>query len=68
MQTDITPDGFDTIGGLVFDVAGHVPARGETVDFGNLRLVVREVDGQRIAKIAITKTEPPVTESEGEEA
>jgi len=68
LQTDITPDGFDTIGGLVFDVAGHVPARGETVDFGNLRLVVREVDGQRIAKIAITKTEPPVTESEGEEA
>lgn len=68
LKIDITPDGFDTIGGLVFDVAGHVPAAGETVHFGNMRMVVREVDGQRIAKIAITKTAPPVAESEGDSA
>ena len=66
LKTDITSDGFDTIGGLVFDLAGHVPAVGETVTYGNLQMIVREVDGQRIGKIVITKTAPSVTESEGE--
>ena len=66
LKTDIISDGFDTIGGLVFDVTGHVPEAGETVTYGNLQLIVREIDGQRIAKVAITKMAPPVTESEGE--
>ena len=48
------PDGaWDTVGGLVFDLLGHVPVAGESVDVDGLRLVADRVTGRRIERVRI---------------
>jgi len=44
---------WDTVGGLVLDVAGHVPAQGEVVDVEGARVVVQRVQGRRIRRVQI---------------
>ena len=44
---------WDTVGGLIFDLLGHVPAEGETVDRDGFRLVVEQVKGRRIDRVRI---------------
>jgi len=45
--------GWDTVGGLLFDLLGHVPAEGEAVEVDGLRLVAERVQGSRIGRIRI---------------
>jgi len=45
---------WDTVGGLLFDLLGHVPAVGEEVEVGRLRLVADRVSGRRIERVRIT--------------
>ena len=48
------PDGaWDTVGGLLFDLLGHVPVEGESVDVDGVRLVADRVDGRRIERVRI---------------
>jgi CBS domain containing-hemolysin-like protein len=54
---------WDTVGGLVFDLLGHVPAAGESVTVDGLRLVVDRVNGRRIERVRIV---PVVSVSEAE--
>ncbi len=58
LDLDITPDGFETVGGLVFNELGRVPEPGEAVPFRNFRIVVREVEGQRIIKAVVSRLHP----------
>ena len=58
LDLDITPDGFETVGGLVFNELGRVPEPGEDVSFRNFRIVVREVEGQRIIKAVVSRLHP----------
>ncbi|MGD0880288.1 MAG: hemolysin family protein [Acidimicrobiales bacterium] len=44
---------WDTVGGLVFDLLGHVPVAGEAVTADGLRLVVDRVNGRRIEQVSI---------------
>ena len=44
---------WDTVGGLVFDLLGHVPVAGESVDVDGLRLVADRVNGRRIERVRI---------------
>jgi CBS domain containing-hemolysin-like protein len=44
---------WDTVGGLVFDLLGHVPVAGESVTSDGLRLVVDRVNGRRIERVSI---------------
>ena len=56
------PEGdWDTLGGLVFHLAGHVPAEGEIVEADGRQLHVERVKGRRIATIRI---EPAAPEAE----
>ncbi len=50
--------GGETIGGFVYDLVGHVPVRGEVVEYDALRFEVEKVVGRRISKIIVVKTEP----------
>lgn len=52
----------DTTGGLVFEVAGHVPVVGESVVVEGVRVTVTGVDGNRLRRLAV-ETAPP---SEGD--
>jgi CBS domain containing-hemolysin-like protein len=54
---------WDTVGGLVFDLLGHVPVAGESVTVDGLRLVVDRVNGRRIERVRIV---PVVSVSEAE--
>ncbi len=54
------PEGpWDTVGGLVFDLLGHVPAPGEEVTVDGLRLVADRVSDRRIERVRITATADP---------
>ncbi len=57
------PEGdWDTVGGLVYSLLGHVPTEGETVESDGHRLTVERVQGRRIGRVRISKS--PVTEGE----
>jgi putative hemolysin len=56
------PEGpWDTVGGLVFDLLGHVPEAGEAVTVDGLRLVADRVTGRRIERVRIAVNSEPGT-------
>ena len=59
---DLPEYGGETIGGFVYDLAGHIPARGEVVQYNSLRFKVEKVVGRRISKIIVNKKESEVAE------
>jgi CBS domain containing-hemolysin-like protein len=53
------PEGdWDTIGGFVFNLLGHVPAEGEAVEHDGYRLAAEKVQGRRIGRVRIARVEP----------
>jgi len=44
----LNEDEFDTVGGLIVHKLGHLPVRGEKVDFGHFRFVVLHADNRRV--------------------
>jgi putative hemolysin len=53
------PEGeYDTVGGLLLDLLGHVPEEGESVDFDGYRLTAEKVMGRRIGRVRISRMEP----------
>jgi len=62
------PDGdWDTVGGLVYGLLGHVPTEGESVEFDHHQLTAERVLGRRIGRVRIT-TLPTEEESRAAEA
>ena len=49
---------WDTVGGLVFNLLGHVPEANETVRFQGLEFRTERVEGRRIASVSIVPVEP----------
>lgn len=64
LHADLPAGAWDTVGGLVFDLLGHVPETGESVTSGGLRLVVDRVNGRRIERVSIV----PLADVASEEA
>ena len=61
------PEGdWDTVGGLVFDRFGRVPAAGETCDVNGYRLRVERLQGRRIKRVRIMRVEPAELEEVGQ--
>ena len=50
---DLPKDGWDTVGGLVLDLAGGVPAVGDAFETGEYRLTVARMDGRRIEEVRV---------------
>jgi putative hemolysin len=51
------PEGdWDTVGGLVYSLLGHVPTEGESVDSDGHRLTAERVQGRRIGRVRISKS------------
>lgn len=51
LDITIEEDNADTIGGLIYVLAGRVPAQGETIEYAGWRFTVLSVDGHRIEQI-----------------
>jgi CBS domain containing-hemolysin-like protein len=65
-QLDVElPEGeYVTLGGFLFDAFGHIPAEGESHEFGEWQLRVAEMDKRRIAKVVVKHT-PREPDEEG---
>jgi putative hemolysin len=50
-------DGWDTIGGLVLDLAGGVPEVGEQLYTHDYRLTVTRLDGRRVEEVRVERVE-----------
>ncbi len=55
---EIPREKFDTVGGYLFALFGHVPARGEEIRDGRLVMTVLDSDSRRIAKVRVRRAEP----------
>jgi len=66
LDADLPSDGFDTLGGFIYDHLGHVPDAGQTFAVPGLEIQVLKVEGQRISRVRITKV-PVLDDDEMEE-
>lgn len=56
LESQISEEEYDTVGGLVFGELGHVPAVGEFITQQQWRFRVEELDGRRIQTVRISLT------------
>jgi CBS domain containing-hemolysin-like protein len=69
LVSDEQEEVIDTLGGLVFSIAGRIPARGELVHHpSGIEFEVLEADPRRIKRLRIhLPPAPDVTKAESEE-
>ncbi len=51
----ISGDRSDTMGDLLFNHLGHYPIEGELVDFGDFTVKVKQISGNRLVRVEVTK-------------
>jgi putative hemolysin len=63
LDVELPDTDWDTVGGLMFNLLGHVPVEGETVEFQSLEFRAERVQGRRILTVRITPKETEPVES-----
>jgi len=58
LGADLPQGAWDTVGGLMLDLAGRVPAEGDSVEVDGFRLTALEVRGRRIGRVRIEPVRP----------
>ncbi len=53
--TELPEGEWDTVGGFLYNLLGHVPVEGEGVDYDGHRLIAEQVEGRRIGRVRIRK-------------
>ena len=53
---DLPSDEWDTVGGLVLELAGRVPEEGETFNHDGLVFTAYSVQGRRVAKVKVSRS------------
>lgn len=53
---DLPADEWDTVGGLILELAGRVPEEGESFDHEGIRFTATSVQGRRVAKVRVGRT------------
>ncbi len=61
-EKEIDDEDVDTIGGLVVKLLGRLAEVNDKVNIRDLTLIVKEVDGARITKLEIIKSEPEIVQ------
>jgi CBS domain containing-hemolysin-like protein len=58
LEIDFNKSNFSshTLGGWIFDELQHIPAKGETLEYGDMEITVHQVEGRRIRKVRMKKT------------
>jgi CBS domain containing-hemolysin-like protein len=67
LSCDLPDEEWDTVGGLLFGLLGHVPTPGEHVEVDGLRLTAERVQGRRIAKVLVDRVEATEAADGGDE-
>ena len=55
LNVELPQDGYETLGGFIYNHLGHVPDPKETFEFENLKMAIDNVVGQRITTVRIEK-------------
>jgi CBS domain containing-hemolysin-like protein len=55
IHADLPEGDWDTVGGLLFSLLGHVPVEGESVEVDGHRLRAEKVQGRRIGRVRISR-------------
>jgi len=55
LEIDVPDGDWDTVGGLVFDLLGHVPTPGESVTYEGWCFSANEIDGRRISLVGVER-------------
>ncbi len=56
-----------TVGGLILDTFGTVPKKGDSFEFHGLKIIVREVNSQRVVRAIVQKNKTQDDDSESDE-
>ena len=59
LGTTLPNEEWDTLGGLLFGLLGHVPSPGERVEVEGIRLTAERIRGRRIAKVLVKRLAVP---------
>jgi CBS domain containing-hemolysin-like protein len=59
LDVELPDDEWDTVGGLLFNLLGHVPEEGETVCLQGLEFSAERVQGHRIVTVHVRRLESP---------
>jgi magnesium and cobalt transporter len=54
-DTSLDDENYDTVGGLVMHELGHLPRKGETLQFGDFSFRVLQADRRRIHSVEVTR-------------
>ena len=46
-------DEIETVGGLMYDLVGSLPKKGQVLEYNGIKFTVNEIEGQRIVKVKI---------------
>jgi CBS domain containing-hemolysin-like protein len=65
LPLDLDDEGFDTIGGLVYDRLAKVPVPGDIVTLGNCVVRVISTKGRRVQRVRVTMIESGNASKEG---
>jgi putative hemolysin len=57
LRTELPDEEWDTVAGLMLDLLGRMPEKGEEVAFRGLNLKADKVQGRRIASVLITRSD-----------
>jgi CBS domain containing-hemolysin-like protein len=62
LDVELPDEEWDTVGGLMLGLLGSIPDEGQEVAYQNLSFKAERVQGRRISKVLITRTEEPAPE------
>ncbi|HPA63313.1 MAG TPA: transporter associated domain-containing protein, partial [Spirochaetota bacterium] len=54
LSLSLPAEEFDTIGGLLLDIFGKIPAKNETIEKDGILYKVKDIKGTRIVRILMT--------------
>jgi CBS domain containing-hemolysin-like protein len=66
---DLPEEEFETVGGLMYDLAGSIPEKGRAIEFHGITFIAEQIEGQRIVKVrVVARKKPPISRKQSPEA
>jgi len=62
VREDLPESDYDSLGGFILDLAGHIPSAGEQVSWGKLTFHVEQAADNRIEKVRVVQDRPEANE------
>ena len=56
LDISVEGDGFDTLGGYVYDRLGRIPSTGDAIEHDGLKIEVISIAGRRLKRLKVTKS------------